>query len=272
MYLTIVKDNLTFDHRNFGVELLDFKKTSLSPTNNYEVVENRHGLISTGTVWGGRKLTADFLIRAKDHIDLVLITDELMELFSTEEEIGLIDSRQPGKIWFVKVDGEFIPEQINHKISRVSIDFLSSSPFCRSLGSTLSSPIDYSNDEWQSIGGGINLEDDMVYSFNTTSFRVYNGGVSLDPKQLPLIIKFTGASSNLTIKNKTTGDVFSYSGTTKSSDTIELNRVRHLKNGVSIFAKTNHKRIKLNSGWNDFEVSGVTGLFQVNFDFNFWYK
>lgn len=272
MYLTILKENRTIDHRDFGVELLDFRKSSLSATNNYETVEGRHGLISTGTVWGGRKLTADFLIKAADHLDLVLLTDELMDLFSTEEELGLIDSRQPGKVWYVKVDGEFIPEVINHKTSRVSIDFISSSPFCKSLGSTLSNPIDFNNDEWQGIGGGIDFENDALYTFKSSTFKVFNGGIAVDPKQLPLVITFKGSSNQLQIKNTTTGDVFSYKGTTKATDTIELNRVRHLKNGINIFADTNHKRITLAPGWNEFELVGASGAFEISFDFNFWYK
>lgn len=272
MYLTIIKNNQTIDHRTLGVELLSFRKSSLSPTNNYEVVEGKHGLVSTGTVWGGRKLTAEFYIKSLDHLDLILVIDELMEIFSTEDEIGLVDSRQPGKIWFAKVETEFTPEYFDFRTSMFTIEFLSASPYCRSLGSTLSDPIDYGSDQWQAIGGGISLEEDLVYSFNTARFKVYNGGVLMDPKDFPLTITFKGASTNLQITNKTTGDVFKYTGTTNASDTITLNRVRHLKNGVSIFANTNHKRITLANGFNDFEITGATGTFNITFDFHFWYK
>ncbi|UTI42097.1 phage tail family protein [Niallia sp. RD1] len=272
MYLTIMKDNRTIDHRDLGANLLSFRKASLEATNNYETVEGRHGLIPNGTVWGGRKLTAGFIIQALDHTDLILVIDEFMEIFSTEEEIGLIDSRQPGKIWFAKVDSEFTPEFVNASTGKFTIDFTSSSPFCRSLGSTLDDPIDYGNDQWQAIGGEISLEDDAVYKFNTSSFKVYNGGVLVDPRQFPLNITFKGTSSNLQIKNNTTGDLFTYKGNTSNSDKIELNRIRHLKNGVSIFANTNHKRITLAHGWNEFEVFGASNSFEITFDFNFWYK
>jgi len=88
---------------------------------------------------------------------------------------------------------------------------------------------------------------------------------------LPLKITFTGASSNLTITNQTTGDMWQYTGTTQAGDTITLDGVRSLKNGASIFGQTNRKLITLKSGWNDFAITGATGAFEISFDFRFYY-
>ncbi|MEI2341601.1 phage tail family protein, partial [Priestia megaterium] len=92
----------------------------------------------------------------------------------------------------------------------------------------------------------------LVYKHNTNRFQVYNAGVFLDPSKLPLRILYKGESNNLTIKNKTTGDTFIYNGTSGPNDTIILDRIQHFKNNVNIFTYTNHKRISLATGWNDF--------------------
>jgi hypothetical protein len=74
-----------------------------------------------------------------------------------------------------------------------------------------------------------------------------------------LVITFAGASTNLAIANTTTGDTWSYTGTTAAGDTLKLDGVRMLKNGVvSVFGATNRKLITLAPGWNNFTVTGAT--------------
>ncbi|WP_445506788.1 phage tail domain-containing protein [Niallia sp. 03190] len=271
-YLKIIKNGQVIDHRELNIELLFFRRGSLIPTNSSEIIEGKHGLEDTGTVFGGRRLIAGFLVRGFDDIDYDLLIDEIYDLFETEVPMLLIDSKQPGKQWTVKVDTEFTLESLGASNSIFTVDFISPYPYSRSLGATLIDPMDFDSEKWQAVAGGLDLSDDMKYSFNSTNFRVCNGGVFLDPRQLPLVIKFKGASNNLQIKNLTTGDVFSYTGTTSAGDTIELNSVRHLKNGVNIFSKTNHKRISLKNGWNEFQITGTTSSFTITFEFNFWYK
>jgi hypothetical protein len=88
---------------------------------------------------------------------------------------------------------------------------------------------------------------------------------------LPLKITFTGASTNLTITNTTTGDIWQYTGTTQAGDTITLDGVRSLKNGVSVFGNTNRKLITIAPGWNNFTITGASGSFTISFDFRFYY-
>lgn len=110
------------------------------------------------------------------------------------------------------------------------------------------------------------------YTFTTTTFRVFNAGdIDIDPRVLPLKITFTGASTNLTITNQTTGDTWQYTGTTQTGDTITLDGVRSLKNGASIFRNTNRKLITIKPGWNKFIIEGTTGAFTISFDFRFYY-
>jgi len=107
---------------------------------------------------------------------------------------------------------------------------------------------------------------------NQTSFSIYNpSDKTIDPRDTSLIITFRGSSTNLTISNNTTGDSWQYTGTTIKSDFITLDGVRALKNDASIFANTNRQLITLVPGWNDFTITGVSGYFEVTFDFRFYY-
>src|SRR5699024_11833990 len=71
-----------------------------------------------------------------------------------------------------------------------------------------------------------------------TKFKVYNPGVTIDPRNINHFLKITykGNSENLRIRNLTTGDEWTYNGTTKTSDLIDLVSIRSTKNGLSIYS------------------------------------
>jgi hypothetical protein len=150
------------------------------------------------------------------------------------------------------------------------VDFIIHSVFLESIGTTLD-PQTFDSELWQ-IGQGL-ITDDTKYIHNTTSFRIYNAGnVKVDPHRNPLIIKYKGISTNLQIKNNTTLDTWSFTGTTTEDDTLELNRLRSLKNTVvNVFSDTNRRSISLAPGWNDIELIGTSGSFEISFDFRFYY-
>nr|WGD72294.1 phage tail family protein [Bacillus subtilis] len=103
MHLIIIKNGETIDHRNFGLRLLSFRKDSLTHRTDLQEVDGRNGSIDMGTTFDVRKLTAVFLFKGVDHIDYHLLLDEVYDLFATQNEMEIIDSRQPGKVWSVKV-------------------------------------------------------------------------------------------------------------------------------------------------------------------------
>ncbi len=88
---------------------------------------------------------------------------------------------------------------------------------------------------------------------------------------MPLKITYKGASSKLSIKNRTTGDLWTFSGTSAAKEAIQISGVTAKKGNVSIFGQTNFGLITLEPGWNDFELSGTSGDFEVAFDFRFHY-
>ncbi|MCM3444384.1 phage tail family protein [Metabacillus halosaccharovorans] len=271
MHLTIIKNGETIDHRTLGVKLLSFKKSSLTHINEYDSAEGRHGLISLGTTFDGRKLSASFLIDAVDHLDYQLKKDIVYNLFSTEDEMILIDSRQPGKQWKVKVESDFEVENVSFCAGSFEVEFISSFPYSESIGTTLD-PLTFDSNLWQ-IGQGLSGED-VQYIHNTTSFSIYNAGdVKIDPRTMPFVIQYTGASGGLEIENLTNGDKWTYSDASNTSDTILIgvNGIRSTKNNLSIVSKTNKKLITLDKGNNQFNITGTNGSFEIKFEFRFYY-
>jgi hypothetical protein len=205
---------------------------------------------------------------AADSVDFALLRNEIFRIFAGAEAFYLIDSREPGKRWKVRSNG-FSVEQLTATKGRFDVDFTAQIPYAESIGTTLD-PLTFDTDLWQ-IGQGL-IDDGLEYTHTTSTFRIYNlGDTTVNPRQHPLVITYTGASTNLKIKNVTTGEEWAYTGTSASGNTLKLDGVRSTKNGLSIFRDTNRKVISLAPGWNDFVITGASGSFTVSFDFKFYY-
>ncbi|MED3887899.1 phage tail family protein [Priestia aryabhattai] len=269
MDLLIKKQGFTINIADYGLDCLKFRPQSVSHNHKLEQFENLDGANHAGTTFGPRELQASFVVEGDNHVLLNLLTSELHALFATKEPILLIDSRQPGKQWRALVNSVFDIDYDNSSTGTYDLSFLSPRPYCESVGTTLDE-FTFDSDVWQA---GMNLpsDRDLLYKHKANRFQIYNAGVFLDPCKLPLRILYKGGSSNLTIKNKTTGDIFAYSGTSGPDDTIVLDRIQHFKNDTNIFTYTNHKRISLATGWNDFEINGTSENFEIIFDFRFYY-
>jgi phage-related protein len=256
------------DTEQYGIKLLTHSISSPSPRVVTEEIEGRDGYIEIGTTYDGRKIRASFFMRAFDKEDYPLLRNEVFRIFATKELFYFHEPDQKRR-WLVRSNG-FDLERFSPRGGTFEIEFSSPSPYAESIGTTLD-PFTFDAELWQ-IGQGLIESDDLKYVHNTASFRIYNAGdIDIDPRVLPLKITFTGASTNLTITNQTTGDIWTYNGTTQLGDTITLDGIRSLKNGASIFGQTNRKLITLKSGWNDFTVTGATGAFTISFDFRFYY-
>lgn len=263
------KDGSIVDLHEKNLWVSSFRILSPTPEHVTETVEGRHGSVLLETRLKERLIRTTIQVEAVDPIDFDLFRDELFRIFNPLEELYIIRDLQPGKRMKVRVANDFDIDYITLEDGEFSVDFVIHSVFLESVGTTLN-PFTFDSELWQ-IGQGLEAED-LKYVHNTANFRIFNAGdIDIDPRIFPLIITFTGASTNLTITNQTTGDVWQYTGTTTASDTITLDGVRSLKNGASIFGQTNRKLITLKSGWNDFTVTGATGSFTISFDFRFYY-
>ncbi|MDR4983581.1 phage tail family protein [Bacillus cereus] len=263
------KNGKVLDLYNKDLWVESFRIFSPSPEHETETIKGRHGSIHYGTTLKDRKITSTISAEAFDFVDFDLFRDEIFRIFNPLEKFYIIRDLQPGKRMEVSVDSEFDIDYVTLEDGEFTIDFIIHSVFLESVGTTMD-PMTFESNLWQ-IGQGL-IAEDTKYAHNTTSFRIYNAGdILIDPKNIPLKIRYIGPSKNLMIKNVTTGDVWSYTGETASGNVIELNGVKATKNGTSIFGATNWGLIKLKSGWNDFTLTGATGDFKIEFDFRFYY-
>ncbi|MEI2356053.1 phage tail family protein [Mesobacillus zeae] len=266
----VMADGATYDMAgDFAVLVRSFRISSPIPNIYTESFEGRNGLVRVGKDFGERSITAVCSFFPVDDADVALLRDELLRVLFTPDQFYVIQEAQPYKRWKVEVASDFTPEVIG-TYGEFTIDFVSASSYAESVGTTLD-PFTFDTDLW---GAGMGLtSDDASYTHSTTSFAVYNASdVVINPREFPLKITYRGASTNLTIRNETTGDEWKYTGTTGVGDRLEINGVRSLKNGVvSVFGNTNRKLITLKPGWNQFTVTGAEGAFSVEFDFRFYY-
>jgi hypothetical protein len=265
----IRKDGKIYDCYELGLFVNSFRDNGIALDDNPLDVDGADGLLDGGTRRKERKMSAEITIEAVDHYDYDLLKDEIYRLFDSKESFYIVCDVQPGKRYEVKCDSPFSIARIAYELGEFSISLVAYRPFAESIGTTLDM-FTFDSEFWQ-IGQGL-IAEDVQYIHKTASFRIFNASdIEIDPRKLPLVIRVKGATNNLTITNRTTGDVFKLNIPTTVSDTIELNRVRVLKSGNTVFSSTNRKVIKIAPGWNDFIVSGITGAFQIEFDFRFYY-
>jgi len=258
-----------YDLETLGMTVLDFTIDSPSPRSTTETIDGMSGFLDLETVYEGRTMQASFFMEAVDNPDFVLMRNEVFKIFDSRETFYLIDKRELGKRWHVKCNSSFSPSQ-KRKYGWFDVSFISPLAYSESIGTTLD-PFTFDAEKWQ-IGQGLITDQDMIYTHSTTSFSIYNAGdITIDPREVSLIIEYSGASTNLKIKNNTTGEEWSYTGSSISDDVIKLDGVKSLKNNTSIFSSTNYKLITIKPGKNDFTLTGTSGSFTIKFNFRFCY-
>ncbi|MER2090966.1 MAG: phage tail domain-containing protein, partial [Sporosarcina sp.] len=212
-----------------------------------EAVEGLHGLVDLGAELRGRGIKASLVLLADELIDMPKNRDSVFRIFDSREHFYLSEERDPGKRWLVRCVSPFdIPEIAT--IGAFDLDLVSPSPFSSSVN--------------------------VIHrTFTDLAFTFRNSGTVpiVMRSQNDTEITFKGASSGLSIRNLTTGDIWTYEGTTTITDTITLKGVRSLKNGQSIFGKTNKHLLSFAVGNNEIEVSGAIGVFNLTISTRFYF-
>lgn len=264
-------DGTIYDMRDCGILVKSFIVDSPSPVHSRESIEGRDGFIDMGTTYDGRTAHAELQLMSVDIPDFALFRNEVFRIFDSREYFYLISDAEPGKRWRFKYENKYSIEQ-KAKSGTFSIDFISDSAYAESVGRTDTDPVDMDSDAWQAVDGGLVMDEDLIYKWSQSSFRIYNGGdATVDPRLHELIIQFRGASSSLQIKNTTTGETFKYNKNTSGGDTIELNGPRVLLNGTSSLRYSNRQLLRIAPGWNNIQLSGTSGAFTISFGFRWLY-
>ncbi|OLS39144.1 phage tail domain-containing protein [Bacillus sp. MRMR6] len=252
------KNGEQIDFEESGIKTLDFVIDAPEPIHETEVIEGADGLIDLGTTYGPRKMRGSFYYEAESISEYALKRNEAFRLFLTRESVYLIDSREPEKRWLVKSSG-FSPKQVN-KYGFFEVEFGSFLPWAESIETTLEMSVA------QISGNKI-----QKYKHATSTFEIFNAGSqAVNPRRMLLLITYKGTSTNLAIKNLTTSDEWNFTGTTTTNDTIILDGIRATKNGLSIFRDSNRKLINIAPGWNEFQLVGAAGTFEISFEFRFY--
>lgn len=212
-----------------------------------EEVDGMSGILVLDRVLNSRSLTGVFFSQATDYKDSLTVRDNLYAYFGNGQAIYVAENQNPLRRWHVEIE-DWTPERLDLRHHSFEIPLFAKSGCSESI-----TPI--------------------TETFNEHIFKFKNeGSVTIDPrKHLETELTFTGVSSNLIIRNKTTGEEWSWKGTTESSDTILLKGVRSFKNGTSIYKDTNKKLITIPPGWNHFEVIGATGEFELTIKSRFYF-
>lgn len=261
-------DGTIYDLEEYGVKTLDFYPMAPTAEVAAENVEGRHGWVDMGAVLEGRELKGEFVLKTEGY-EFVHRRNKIFKIFKSLEPFYIIDLRDAGKRWLVRANQYHI-QQLFDARGEFEIDFISNLPHAESVATTLT-PFTFEAGVW-AAGMGLRYDKDFYYEHTTDSFEIYNAGdYPIDPVEDDLIIKFRGASDNLKIINHTTGEAFEYYSRTNANDTIELNGVQVLKNGINILGDSNMDMITLAVGINDIRIVGATKPFRVSFGFRFKY-
>lgn len=254
---------------NTGLRLIDFTVDAPIAKTETDSIPGIDGHIDLGTVYEGRTMSASFKVSAKDRYDYPLVRNIIFNIFDSKQPFRLIDDREPGKRWLVKYNSTYSIRQLLATFGEFDIGFFSNSTYAESIGTSLD-PLTFDSELWQ-FGQGLIL-DEVSYIHTNNSFDIYNpSDVEVIPRKMYLKIEYIGASNNLRIENETTGDEWTYNGTSNSGDVIRLEGIRSFKNNLSITSDTNFNLIRLAPGQNKINLVGTSGSFEIKFDFRFYY-
>lgn len=264
------RDGTRFSFKEYGIGVRDFMVRSPYYSTDRSNIEGQHGTLSTATLLGYRQIKMSLYFVADSMDDYADKRDEVFQILDSREAFYITESRRPMQRWLVQIDGSFEPDQARI-FGFFDVECISDSPYAFSPGTTLSMN---QGEYMYAVGGGrIGPSDPIIeYRFSDSEFHVWNDGEMVDPRapfsQIKIVLQ--GELNNPVIRNVTTGDEWAWTGSAAPTDVIELDGIRSLKNGQSIFGQTNKKLITLESGYNSFEVNGVDN-FNILFDFNFMY-
>ncbi|MER2030926.1 MAG: phage tail domain-containing protein [Solibacillus sp.] len=292
-------DGSRYDLTKYGIPLL--KVNPVDTIYDSENVKGRPGRNRTDRYHGVRKLQLSMLLKAKSETDTIIIRDELAAILDDVEDFYIYEQvstgyrfELPGENsfktsidqlqWHPHMYKRWRVERINndgiewdgYRGKRV-IEFETSDlPYAETPFTSLD--IQSMGKSW--LDGRLAWQLGIVdwnnplpsYTFNTNSFNVLNGGnVKIDPRYMPLKITLKGSfGSSVTIRNNTTGEIFTFNGSLVSNDTLVLDRISYLKNGAHITGATNKKLISLAKGNNSLSITGGT-VQSISFEFPFYY-
>src|SRR5699024_7084005 len=185
-----------------------------SDLHHFEEVEGGNGVIDYGTTYGPREITCYYRAQSSSITGFSLLRDEIFQLFRTEKSFYLIEKRERGKRWLVKVANPFAIPQRN-VYGDFEVEFIGLRGVSESIGTTQDIQKNgiNANDGLWGFGMGLEAVDEsLIYTHNATvnkPFFIYNAGdVSIHPfeqKFKMTISNVRGSTERFQITNLTNG-------------------------------------------------------------------
>ncbi|MDN6251279.1 MAG: phage tail family protein, partial [Tetragenococcus koreensis] len=164
-------------------------------------------------------------------------------------------SDAPGKKYAVYCDSNE-NEDLTNSFATFAVTFVVYKGYSESLKMT--DEFNLLSEEWQ-FEQGLEIDDSIEYTHHATNFKIFNGSTdTIDPllrHQLQIKINMD-APNGFKLTNKTTGDVFEYKESIKSSQQLVLNGVHPFLGSKRVGINTNWQWITLKNGFNNVEVTG----------------
>ena len=228
-------DGTEIDIGDYGLGVEDYNIPSVEIKHTLADVEGIDNQIVTETKFAGRTISVVFCYVARDYSDYVILRRRLNGLFARKIPFYIRFKDDSTIRWMVRLNRQFVTEKELETVGSMSIDFRCEKLYAESVNAS-------------------------NYTFNTANFIVKNTGTeTIDPRESQLDITLKGVfAKQVKMTNKTTGDVFIFTGALTANDTLKLTGIRTLKNNVSVLKNTNKKLITLNPGDNNFLIEGGT--------------
>lgn len=241
-------DGTVIDLNEAGIWVESFRIHALSTVHESEKVPGLPGEVPISSEVNSRIINVSMQADSPNFLYFDEMRDRIFEIFRSDEEFYVIRDLQPGKRIKVLTPGGFDIDYNTNEDGYFNVQFIAFYPYFETrlfkTNSSQDAKFQFKNDG--------NREIDMRHQEETE-------------------IEFRGASQNLTIRNKTTGEEWRYNGSSAASDVILLKGARSTKNGSSIFGQTNRKLIGFVPGWNDIEIEGATGEFTLTIRTRFYF-
>ena len=304
MDIEINKNGETYRLEDYGIHVKDFIVSSIPLEPQNGVIEGRAGTVDYGAYFGSRTIKVPFIMQSKDLLDFPLLRDFLFSIVVSKEPFYIRERRRKkyqaydfvdtnekakddeesrnnfvgGKRYKVRLQDSFDIDQSLEYGEGEFIFETTDLPFAESIGTTQDieeNGVD-ANDELWGFGMGLISDDtSLQYTHEGSKFSIYNAGnIPVHPfeQELKIVISdVVGSSSEFTLKNETTGDVFTVNERVDTFREITIDGANITRDGLQYLRKTNKQFITLKPGWNDFIIREADSA-KVEFDFRFYYS
>lgn len=268
--LAVFKDGEVSLVEKFKLRLIEIIPPTIVTNENTRTINGLDGVVPSSNTFAPMKIAFKLRLNAQDNFDYHL-TIQSIKSFLNRRGVYYVKHDKLPYIQYATTSCDVSIARSSSFTGEVTLTFNVFKGCGESVLTT--SQIHDEPGKW-AIGGNLTTSDELKYKHSKNKFVISNlSDDVIDPlMRHSMKITFTGnVSTQLTISNKTTENMFIYKGSLAKNKELVIDGVFPMLGGTHVGSRTNHEIITLATGDNDFEVSGATD-FTVAFDFNFLYR